>query len=56
MNEKRQRETVKCSWCGRELAEVRGVQRAEVRCAECRRTTYYFKSVDKPQDIVLVKA
>ena len=54
--QKQQRETVYCSWCGRELAELSGTSRVQARCDECRRTTHYVKSVDKPQHLVVVKA
>jgi phage FluMu protein Com len=54
-----QPETVRCFWCGRELAEVRGGSHLRVRCGDCSRMTYYEKDarkLDKPQDIVVVKA
>jgi phage FluMu protein Com len=59
MSQQQKPETVRCSWCGRELAEVRGVSHLRVRCDDCSRMTYYAKDsrkLDKPQDIVLVKA
>lgn len=55
-----QPETVRCSWCGRQLAEVRLLNTyLRVRCDDCSRMTTYAKDsrkLDKPQDIVLIKA
>lgn len=54
-DQKQQPETVKCSYCGRPLADLRGASRLELRCPDCCRTTRYYdrKSLDKePQSVV----